>query len=768
MSKPQTILIAPISSSEGEKHAEYKRRKDDLIYEKVPTGGEAPYIAEGWKISKKLKRQVRLSRAKSIDRQFEDRVWKFFYRMGYEDLNKGYGFSISYRAADGTLRQKQVDVFAKDSETIIVGECKACDDFRQRSLSKDIAEFAGLKKQFADSIRSHYGREYKPKILWFFFTSKILWSNADKSKALAEQIKVMTEREIDYFYQLAEHLGRATRFQFLAEYLGGQKIPELKDVKIPAIRGKLGGRTFYSFVSTAEQLLKICFVNHRTLADPLALPTYQRLVKKARLKSIGQFISDGGFFPTNILINFDARVRFEKKEYNEGAGVQFGDLYLPDRYKSAWIVDGQHRLYGYSVIDQSFAKQNIAVIAFEGLKREEEASLFVTINHEQKSVPRTLLDELDADLKWGSSVPAERLASISARIVQSLAEETGGALFRRVVAQGMKSDDAACLTMPEIKGGIVRSHLVGKLAQKRKMYVGGPLAADSDERTVVRATKAISIFLNLVRTANVERWDLGRQGHLCVNVGIRALLMLFNAAVAHAEQKQKNFDPSNATPDELVGEASAVFQPVLNFISKSSESDFSDRFGSKYGSGGPPEYFYELAQIIWNVDKSFEPDGLAEYISSKDESRIAEAQATIKYIENRVTEIVINHFKKVHGANYWNYIGTKEMRVKAYERQQEDEPEKQLDLEAYLDFIDKKKIIEKSENWSNFKAYFDIPLKDEKGYSKNLKWMDRLNELRRIVAHPHKRAFKPEDIEFLEWIRRAFEAKMLSVTYPSQ
>jgi DNA sulfur modification protein DndB len=103
------------------------------------------------------------------------------------------------------------------------------------------------------------------------------------------------------------------------------------------------------------------------------------------------------------------------------------------------------------------------------------------------------------------------------------------------------------------------------------------------------------------------------------------------------------------------------------------------------------------------------------------------------------------------------------MRVKAYERQQEEVPEKQLELEVYLDFIDKKRIIEKNENWNVFKLYFDIPLRGEKGYAKNLKWMDRLNELRRVVAHPHKRAFKVDDLEFLEWIRKAFEEKLLAV-----
>lgn len=532
-------------------------------------------------------------------------------------------------------------------------------------------------------------------------------------------------------------MGRATRYQFLAEYLGGQKIPELHDVKIPAIRGKLGGRTFYSFVSTPEQLLKICFVNHRTLADPLALPTYQRLVKKSRLKGIGEFIKDGGFFPTNILINFEEKRRFDQRAKNELANIQFGDLHLPDRYKSAWIVDGQHRLYGYSVIDPQFSKQNLAVIAFEGLRREDEANLFVTINHEQKTVPRTLLDELDADLKWGSTVPSERLASVAARIVQSLTETVGGPLFRRVVAQGMQSDDAMCLTMPEVKGGIVRSHLIGALAQKRKMLVSGPLSADNDERTVRRATEVINHFLERIQSASPNRWAAGRKGGLCVNVGIRALLLLLGATVRHAQAHKRNFDPNNATPQEICDESSSVAKPLIEYFRTVPDADFLERFGEKYGSGGPPEYFFEMAQVILENDETFAPEGLAEYVESKDERRIKEAEDTIKFIENRVTEIVISFFKKLHGTNnYWNYVGTKEMRVKAYERQQEYPPEKQLDPEAYLDFIDKKKIIEKAENWPVFRTYFDIPLPKDKGYSKNLKWMDRLNELRRIIAHP--------------------------------
>jgi hypothetical protein len=241
------------------------------------------------------------------------------------------------------------------------------------------------------------------------------------------------------------------------------------------------------------------------------------------------------------------------------------------------------------------------------------------------------------------------------------------------------------------------------------------------------------------------------------------MLLLFESAIRHAESNHKNFDPRNATPKEIVDLVGGIVAPLIQKLSSLPDADFLERFGStKYGSGGPPEFFFEMAQIIWDNDKEFTPHGLEEYIASKDEVRVQEAEATIKFIENRVTEIVFDHFKRIHGANYWNYVGSKEMRVKAYERQQEEPPEKQLpDLEAYLDFIDKKKIVEKTENWKFFKPYFDIPLPDDKGQSKNLKWMDRLNELRRIVAHPHKRAFKSDDLQFLEWIRKAFKEKLL-------
>lgn len=82
----------------------------------------------------------------------------------------------------------------------------------------------------------------------------------------------------------------------------------------------------------------------------------------------------------------------------EGSISKLGILHLPKRYRSAYIIDGQHRLYGYS--DSPYAKTNsIPVVAFVDLDRQEQIKLFMDINENQKSVPKTLRVTLNADIK---------------------------------------------------------------------------------------------------------------------------------------------------------------------------------------------------------------------------------------------------------------------------------------------------------------------------------------------------------------------------------
>src|SRR5690606_12242957 len=154
------------------------------------------------------------------------------------------------------------------------------------------------------------GSGYNPKILWLYVTENIIWNEVDLEKAEAAGIRVITENELQYFEAYISHVGTAGRHQFLAEFFQGQEIPELRDIRVAATKGRFGNDTFYAFTTSARHLLKIAFVNHQALNHPDSRPAYQRMVSKSRLKKISEFIEGGGYFPTNILVNFTETCRF--------------------------------------------------------------------------------------------------------------------------------------------------------------------------------------------------------------------------------------------------------------------------------------------------------------------------------------------------------------------------------------------------------------------------------------------------------------------------
>lgn len=361
----EECYLGPLLTDPGRirREAVHKRK----VFDEKSVSPEAieEHEANGWQVDRKLTRVTKVKREKEIGERLENRFWMLLFKLGYPEINEGRDFTILIERKGAEPLRKQIDVFGKDEETVIVAECKASEKLKPRSLQKDIEEFANLKGPISHAVRKHYGTDVKLKFIWLFVTENIIWSGPDKERAVGENIRVITERELRYYLQIADHLGKAARYQFLAEFLKDQQIPELSGKAVPAIKGKLGGRFFYCFVTTPRHLLKISFVNHRSLNDPEGAPTYQRLVSRSRMRNIGEFIKGGGYFPNSLIINFTRTIRFDKVMHDETADVTYGQLSLPDRYRSAWIIDGQHRLYGFSPIDDKFLDQNVIVVAFE-------------------------------------------------------------------------------------------------------------------------------------------------------------------------------------------------------------------------------------------------------------------------------------------------------------------------------------------------------------------------------------------------------------------
>ena len=141
------------------------------------------------------------------------------------------------------------------------------------------------------------------------------------------------------------------------------------------------------------------------------------------------------------------------------------------------------------------------------LPKADEASLFVTINHEQRSVPKHLLDDLEGELKWGSTVPSERIGAICARLINNLNGDVGEPFYNRITQQGMPSTNKTCLTIPALKDALRRSSLIGRALLNNSNYELGALCGRTDGETLDRARSALTEYFGRFRSANMTEWD---------------------------------------------------------------------------------------------------------------------------------------------------------------------------------------------------------------------------------------------------------------------
>lgn len=765
------ICLAPLIA-EADLPGETRLRRDEFEYTSVHPSKEDEFIAKGWELHVHGQNRVRLKRRKPHNALLEDKVWLLLRRLGYPVLS-GRNFEITYKRADGnSVGTKQIDVFGKDDETCLIIECKSCEQRRKRSLQKDLHETEALKKPLADAVRKHFGKSYKPKIIWLYVTSNIIWTEQDLERAESANIRVITENELQYFEAFVGHIGTAGRYQFLAEFLQGQDIPNLSNIKVPAVKGSFGKRTFYSFVVSAKHLLKIAYVNHQALNHPDGRPAYQRMINKKRIKTIGKFIEGGGFFPTNILLNLTEKCRFEQTSNSENSdkGLKFGWLQLPNKYKSAWVIDGQHRLYGFSNLDDKYLSQSLFVLAFEQMDTQTEADLFITINHEQKTVPKSLLIALQADLKLGSTDPREAVTALCSALVKALSADPTSPFYGRLQVPSITATEKQNLTIPEFVKGLQRAGLLGRAIQK-KSFAPGYLTAETDKQTIQRARRVINGYFRAIMDAAPGRWNAGRAAHISTNPGVRAHLQLIQEVLSHLEA-QNVLDPHTAPEEEVIMALTKFVEPILTFIRAASDNQIEQKFARMFGEGGVVKYEFNLLELLLPKHPNFGPKEFHDFRAKQTDARSAQATRDVLDLQEHITKAVIETLKKVHGTNelpsgekaYWEIgIENYDIREGAYKRQQVDPRERRAAKEAYLEFIDCQKIVKQANNWEHFERLFNLAMPNEKSGSKkyHLDWMERLNELRRVAAHKTSlRNYKPEDYEFIHWLKNELQPRL--------
>jgi DNA sulfur modification protein DndB len=153
--------------------------------------------------------------------------------------------------------------------------------------------------------------------------------------------------------------------------------------------------------SPARLLVRIAYASVRRQDDEEG--AVQRVLNTSRIAGIKEFALQRGDFPASIVLNW----------IGKDLPVQGEMLEIPDTERSAQIIDGQHRVAGLrAAINENDALGDplIPVAIYNRLDTPQSARIFLSINTEQRPVPKSLVFDLygvtGADLMDASAIRA--------------------------------------------------------------------------------------------------------------------------------------------------------------------------------------------------------------------------------------------------------------------------------------------------------------------------------------------------------------------------
>ena len=628
------------------------KRRQDFIFESINLESQGRYEEDGWEFERRFKTKVRMKKLKPFDMAFEDEVWSTIAGLGFKHLNRDRNFKLPYSLEP--LLTQQIDVFAADNETILIIECKATNGEPKKGNFKETIEAIGGKKEgFHKVIRKIFPHS-KHKVKFIFATKNYFLSEPDKERLKNYGILHFDEEIIQYYQDLTKHLGLSARFQLLGNLFEGQDIPEL-DNKIPAIEGKMGGHIYYSFSIEPEKLLKIGYVLHRNKANKKLMPTYQRLIKKARLKSVQEFVEDGGFFPNSIIIDINTdnkKIRFDQSSGQvDNSLSRIGVLYLPKKYRSAFIIDGQHRLYGYANSEYK-NKNTIPVVAFINLERKEQVRLFMQINENQKAVPKNLRNTLSSDLLWNSDNLNDQVKALKLQIAQDLGEELSSPFYDRVIVGENPKTNIRCITIDSIKIGFDRSNFFGQFT-KNSIKSDGTFYKGNNDDTYDKFFPFIQSCFSLIKENLIEEWNKGEtdDGFLAINAGVESLIRVFSDIIDHLK-KVNIINPKSDNNDKIIKEVEYYIDPLINFFSDLKKEQRIE-LKKSYGTGGRARYWRTLQKAINEKRPDFIPVGMEKYWKDEAQTFNEESFKMIRNLETFMKNDFKSKLYELHGDNWF-------------------------------------------------------------------------------------------------------------------
>jgi DNA sulfur modification protein DndB len=720
--------------------AEIRRRLSPDEFVSVAKVRVPDYEADGWIVDNpKPKTKTKMRKPKTHDRAFEDRVWAMCAQLQFPHLNRDRSFKLQYGAASSATQQ--IDVFAADEEAVLLIECKSSGSIRSGQFKKEVEAISGQRGGIIRRVRQEYPDH---KVRFLLATNNYTLSEQVQERVKDAQLFHMDEDTVEYYLRLAEHLGAAAKYQLLGALFAGTTIPNLEP-EVPAIRGSMGGHTYFSFAIEPARLLKMSYVLHRNQANSDLMPTYQRLIKKARLKKVAQFVEEGGFFPNSIILNIDTGnkrggLRFDLAPKSPGKS-KIGLLHLPQTYRAAYVIDGQHRLYGYADSKRT-ATDLVPVVAFVDLPREDQVRLFMQINENQQAVPKNLRNTLNSDLLWASEDYRQRAKALRLRIAQHLGEQKSSPLYDRVmIGENLKSN-TRCITIDAIDGGLRRGNFIGTFNKTGATSMGTFYGGDN-QATADKLIPFLEGAFDVLRQGLPSQFQLGSAegGFVFMNNGVQALLGIFSDMIDTVKASE-GLSPLEVPTDELLDACQQYLDPLVEYLDGLSLEEGAE-YRKLYGSGAGLRYYRKLQQAIKEARPSFVAPGLDDWLKAQDKQFTKEALGIVHELEAYLKADIKQQLENEY-ASEWERKGVprsvrKDIQTRATEKNLDAAPGDEVEPWDMMYIVDYHEVLVSShELWQKrFARRYTRPSDEDLGgtWKKKLGWIKAFNPIRNEVMH---------------------------------
>jgi len=494
---------------------------------------------------------------KNKDASLKRQVVEFLERCGLEDFVVDREVHMNFTGAkteDGKFEdEKETDVVARFSYAgkivLLLFECEDSTGSRG-SIKAEYRDYDGVIRKIESRLDAiqilHskesllHGKHFKDvdqiRLCFIYgpsYPEKTL--NTCIRTAKQHSFTVWSQANLRYFLAISSTVGRWAKYELFKELrlnLEAQSV-----TKIPALEIKQTGQRMYFGAMHPGLLLKIAYVTRRARENTYA---YQRMLNKHRIQDIATFIasdSPESFLANAVFIVFDGESPVQRLiHYDQETGL----LTIPKKYCCAWIIDGQHRAYGFlqtkfeDWTEEKFHRFDLPVVIFRNLEEISQTRTFITINYNQKKIkPGLLCDlatvtgDLTQRLTWASLLGKQLNSNVKSPLYKRV--KVSELDFAKPISLSSLVQYGLLETLLGFKRGPMYD---GPLAKHSPIDVNGSPDNSTNRKSLETQLKLLIRFLKAVQknteSEDVEKdpWTNTRKFSLLKPTGVNAFFMV--------------------------------------------------------------------------------------------------------------------------------------------------------------------------------------------------------------------------------------------------